>query len=108
VRKLLIEKRYIEIVGGYTTWSIDLTLWDVFCIGEFTRENVEDWLAANWMRRIRFKDDGFVDFHAVCGEQDIPWATKEGFECYSRRTEKTVDKLSTAGKTKTSHNETVQ
>ncbi len=82
--KLFIKKRYIEIVGDFTTWSIGLTLWDVFCIGEFTRENVEDWLAANYTRRIRFKEDWFVDFHAVCGGQDIPWATKEARECYQR------------------------
>jgi hypothetical protein len=79
------KKRYIEVVGDFTTWPIGLTLWDVFCIGEFTRENVADWLAANFTRRTRFKEDGPVDFHAVCGDIDIPWATKEGFECYSRR-----------------------
>lgn len=84
MRKLFIKKRYIEIVGGMTTWRIDLTLWNVFCIGKFTRENVEDWLAANYMRRIGFKEDWFVDFHAVCGEQDIPWATKEAHDIYQR------------------------
>ena len=79
-----MSKRYIEIVGDFTTWRIDLTLWNVFCIGEFTRENVADWLGANYVRKTRFKEDWFVDFHAVCGGQDIPWATKEGFECYQR------------------------
>ncbi len=76
MRELFIKKRYIEIVGDFTTWRIDLTLWNVFCIGEFTRENVEDWLVANYTRRIRFKEDWFVDFHAVCGDIDIPWATE--------------------------------
>ena len=93
VRKLFIKKRYIEIVGEITTWNIDLTLWNIFCIGEFTRENVHDWLADYTTKY--YRDYGWfpVDFHAVCGDIDIPWATKEAFECYSRRTEKTVDRL---------------
>jgi hypothetical protein len=84
VRKLFIKKRYIEIVGEITTWRIDLTLWNVFSIGEFTRENVHDWLADYTCKH--YRDYGWfpVDFHAVCGEQDIPWATKEAFECFER------------------------
>ncbi len=83
--KRFIKNRYIEVIGGYTTWSIDLTLWNVFCIGEFTRENVHDWLADDTCRHNW--EDWFVDFHAVCGEQDIPWATKEGCDCYRRTME---------------------
>jgi hypothetical protein len=44
VRKLFIKKRYIEIVGEITVWSIKLTLWDRLRIGKFTRENVAMWL----------------------------------------------------------------
>jgi hypothetical protein len=46
-----------------------------------SRENVRKWLE----NRVG-PDSGFypVDFHAVCGDIDIPWATKEGFECYQR------------------------
>ena len=86
VRKLLIKKRYIEIVSDLTTWRFDLTLRDVFCIGEFTRENVADWIAT-YNSKHHALDVGYtdpVDFHAVCGGQDIPWATKEASECYSR------------------------
>jgi hypothetical protein len=82
VRKLSIKKRYIEIVGEITVWSIKLTLWDRLRIGKFTRENVAMWLE----NRTRM-DPGYYsgDFHAVCGDIDIPWATKEAFERYSRR-----------------------
>jgi hypothetical protein len=70
---------YIEIVGEITVWGIKLTLWDRFRIGKFTRENVAAWLE----NRTRM-DPGFypVDFHAVCGDIDIPWATKEGCDHY--------------------------
>jgi hypothetical protein len=80
--KCFIKKRYIEIVGGVRSWRIDLTLWNVFCIGEFTRENVADWLADYTCNRHPEIDDFPVDFHAVCGDIDIPWATKEGRDCY--------------------------
>jgi hypothetical protein len=44
-------------------------------IGKFTRENVELWLF-----KLTSPDAGScpVDFHAVWGDIDIPWATKEG------------------------------
>ena len=71
----------IEIVGDVTAWSLKLTFWDRRKIGKFTRENV-----ATWLENRTRSDPGFspVDFHTVCGDIDIPWATKEGFECYQR------------------------
>lgn len=73
MRKLFIKKRHIEIVGEITVWSIKLTLWDRLRIGKFTRENVAVWLE----NRTRL-DPGYYsgDFHAVCGDVDIPWATE--------------------------------
>jgi hypothetical protein len=73
---------YVEIVGDVTAWSLKLTFWDRCKIGKFTRENVAKWLE----NRVHGLDMGFwpVDFHAVCGDIDIPWATKQGFECYQR------------------------
>lgn len=73
--------RYIEVVGSVTAWSLKLTLWDRCMIGKFTRENVEMWLANHVGL-----DPGFYpeDFHAVCGDIEIPWATKEGHDCYQR------------------------
>jgi hypothetical protein len=80
--------RYIEIVGSVVAWDIKLTLWNVFCIGKFTKENVADWLADYAVKHHSLDAGWFpVDFHAVCGEQDIPWATKEGFECYTAHKE---------------------
>lgn len=80
-----MSKCYIEIVGEITTWDVKLTLWDRFRIGKFTRENVGDWLA-NYTCKYHGLDYGWspVDFHAVCGDIDIPWATKEGRDCYQR------------------------
>lgn len=71
--------RYIEVVGSVTAWSLQLTLWDRCMIGKFTRENVEMWLANHVGL-----DPGFYpeDFHAVCGDIEIPWATKEGSDMF--------------------------
>lgn len=69
-----MSKCYIEIVGSVTAWSIQLTLWDRFRIGKFTRENV----ARRLGKYIHPLADGLhpVDFHAVCGDIEIPWALK--------------------------------
>ena len=84
-----MSKCYIEIVGEITAWGINLTLWDRFRIGKFTRVNVLTWLAKR-----NHTDQGFfpVDFHAVCGDIDIPWATKEGRDCYQRTQALTAQK----------------
>lgn len=86
--KRFIEKRYIEVVGEITTAYIDLSLWNVFCIGKFTRENVHDWFAGYLCRTRMMGDDWFVDFHAVCGQQEIPWATEEARDLYARCVER--------------------
>src|SRR6267154_3137903 len=87
-----MSKCYIEMVGSIRTWSLKLTIWDRWCIGEFTRENVADWLVDYtcnhhypFSHHYGFDDheDFPVDFHAVCGDMDIPWTTKECFECYT-------------------------
>jgi|ERR1017187_4097700 hypothetical protein len=94
-----MSKRYIEIVGDVAAWSLKLSLWDRWLIGKFTRENVAAWLEGrhpNWIaflppqwfeRHTSPRWVGFLpaqDFHAVCGDIDIPWATKEGRDCYQR------------------------
>jgi len=72
---------YIEIVGAVAVWDVKLTFWDRWMIGHFTRENVMRWIES----RTRMSPELYpVDFHAACGGQDIPWATKEGFEQYQR------------------------
>lgn len=74
-------RAYIEIVGEVAVWDTKLTLWDRFRIGKFTRENVAKWLDTH-----TGMDPGFYpkDFHAVCGDIDIPWATEEGRLCWAK------------------------
>jgi hypothetical protein len=65
---------YIEIVGKFVLWRHDLYDSELREIGEFTRENVSPWLD----RSRNFGGvHGWVDFHAVCGDVDIPWATQK-------------------------------
>ena len=85
----MAKRAYVEIVGDVTAWSLKLTLWDRCRIGKFTRENVAKWLE----NRTRIDPGWFpVDFHAVCGDIDIPWATKEGRDCYQRTQALTAQK----------------
>lgn len=72
---------YIEILGAMTKWQCELTDSDLREIGEFTRENVLRWMeshnGADWWTTLPL-----VDFHAVCGDIDIPWATEEARLCF--------------------------
>ena len=77
--------RYIEVVGGVGIWRCYLNAGEpvtgnsgysgrgAITIGEFTRENVAKYL------EICSGPEGLPieDFHAVCGDIDIPWATEE-------------------------------
>jgi len=64
---------YLEIVGPRVIVR-SLNFYDLRCIGEFTRENVAAQIAV-WIEREHLELD--FDFHAVCGDIDIPWATEE-------------------------------
>jgi len=72
-REKAVPGAYIEIINVYSVATIPLTARDLLEIGSFTRENI---LA--WMGRQRTPDWAEVlpatDFHAVCGDIDIPWA----------------------------------
>ena len=52
------------------------------------------WQQIAWLARLGKPGNGFcpVDFHAVCGDIDIPWATKEGRDCYQRTQALTAQK----------------
>ena len=67
----------VEVVSSTTLKGHEFCHADLREIGEFTRENVLAWLNAQvggW----HWEHVGIVeDFHAVCGDIDIPWATKE-------------------------------
>ena len=76
---------YIDVMGV----AIDrheLTNRELQEIGEFTRENVLRWLKG-WLREnfsretYYFMDD---DFHAVCGDIDIPWAKEENRQAWDK------------------------
>ncbi len=73
---------YIEILGAVAMRRHELSKADLCFIGEFTRENI-----SSWMERQRSTDwVGFLpveDFHAVCGDIDIPWATEEARLSYT-------------------------
>ena len=68
---------YIEYLGGIAVGRHDLDDAELRSIGKFTRKNVVRWFDSHtgpdWV--------GFTplqDFHAVCGDIDIPWATEDG------------------------------
>ena len=68
-------RAYIDILGTIALLRYELTTGDLRNIGEFTRANVSRWMESH-------TDPGWVgilpveDFHAVCGNIDIPWATE--------------------------------
>lgn len=69
---------YVEVLGKI--WMpmvtagtrLELSDYDLENIGEFTRENVEDWLGTNSGDFSSVKD-----FAAVCGETVIAWQSEE-------------------------------
>jgi hypothetical protein len=72
---------YVLILGDIwmpsTTASLhkNLSDYDLINIGEFTRENVEQWLTSN-----SGDFQSVTDFYAVCGETEIPWSSEDN-EC---------------------------
>jgi hypothetical protein len=73
--------RYIEVVAGRGVCRYDFELTDeeLRRIGKFTRENITKWLE-HWDG----PENVPVDFHAVCDDIEIPWATEEGCDHYRR------------------------
>jgi hypothetical protein len=73
-----VRAAYVEVLG--TIWMpmttagtrYELSNYDLENIGEFTRENVDQWLGTHAGDFSSVKD-----FHAVCGEQEIPWESEE-------------------------------
>lgn len=73
---------YIDILAEVCWWRINLTKHDLRKIGEFTRENVSRWLhspldGAEDASKFEVGIYGCKDFHAVRGDIDIPWLTKQ-------------------------------
>jgi hypothetical protein len=57
--------------------TTDLSDYDLENIGEFTRENVEDWLTCH-----SGDFSSVIDFTAQCGEIDIPWSSDDNEIAY--------------------------
>ena len=83
--RYMVEKNFVRVVGhiwqpGVGPCAMEYTLSDyhVRNIGEFTRENVEDWLTKN-----AGDFQSITDFYATVGDKEIPWATEEGEIAYS-------------------------
>jgi hypothetical protein len=65
------NRAYIEVVNSLSAHRSNLNQADLRHIGEFTR-----WRVAQWLYNKSF-EGGIGDFHAVCGDIDIPWDTEE-------------------------------
>jgi hypothetical protein len=92
---------YVEVRGEYTMGPRkELTDSDLREIGEFTRENVSRWVDRH-VNPLTYEGDVCVDFHAVCGDPDIPWADENAKvtwesnvkykEMYARMSKEEVD-----------------
>jgi hypothetical protein len=68
---------HIEFLGGVAVSRYELTRSELREIGKFTRGNVLMWMESHrgpdWVGMLPVED-----FHAVCGDIDIPWATEHG------------------------------
>lgn len=73
-----VRVAYVDVLGRIwmpatlASLRIDLRDYDLENIGEFTRENVEQWLCTH-----AGDFQSVKDFHAVCGDVDIPWSSEE-------------------------------
>lgn len=82
--RYMVERNFIRVVGKiwmpFVTCAMEypLSAYDIENIGEFTRENVEQWTATHCG-----DFQSITDFYATVGDQEIPWATEEGEMTYS-------------------------
>jgi CheY-like chemotaxis protein len=76
------KKPYVELVGGIALSRHEMNNDDLCFIGEFTRENVLRWMNSHrgpdWVGILPVDD-----FHAVCGDIDIPWAKEAARLCWN-------------------------
>lgn len=81
MRKVRIA--YVRILGKPwmsrcdVSMDVNLSDHDLENIGEFTRDNVEQWLTSH---SGDFSE--VTDFTAVCGETEIPWSSEENEMAY--------------------------
>jgi hypothetical protein len=78
-----VRVAYVDVLG--TIWMpaatcsmrYPLSDYDLENIGEFTRKNVEQWICTH-----AGDFQAIKDFHAVCGETEIAWASEENEMTY--------------------------
>jgi hypothetical protein len=80
---------YVDIGNSRCSWRHNLSGSELRDIGEFTTENILRWLRIS---KQPFDHLGFdplrdssltlVGFHAVCGDKDLRWETKEPWTPY--------------------------
>jgi hypothetical protein len=76
---------YVEIVSAVSLWRFELTDDDLREIEEFTRENVSRWMDSSHSHTLfEIGIYGYEDFHAVCGDIDIPWVKGESSRLWQR------------------------
>ncbi len=81
--RYMVERNYVRVVGKIWMPAITcameypLSKYDVDNIGEFTRDNVGQWLCTH-----AGDFQSIQDFMASVGDKDIPWATEEGEYAY--------------------------
>ena len=76
-------RAYIEILGAVAKCRRELSKADLCFIGEFTRENISQWLERGNCLEGWVGIYGYEDFHAVCGDIDVPWAMEESSRCFA-------------------------
>jgi hypothetical protein len=73
-----VRAAYVQVLGKIwmpmttAAYEYKLSDYDLENIGDFTRENIDDWLGTHAGDFSSIKD-----FHAVCGEAEIPWTSEE-------------------------------
>jgi len=80
-------RAYIEYVGATACGRYYPNEDELRAIGDFTRENILRWMDSHtrpdWVGIVPVED-----FHAVCDDIDIPWATVEGKKIWDKIKEK--------------------
>jgi len=78
-----VRVAYVIILGKLwmpmadASMTKDLSDYDLGNIGEFTRENVEQWLTSN-----SGDFSSVTDFTACCGDIEIPWENEDNEMAY--------------------------
>lgn len=77
-RPRLFRRRKTRILG-----RVELSEFDVREIGEFTKKNVARWMGTHgspdWVELFPIQD-----FHAVCGDKELPWDTEESKQRFQK------------------------